>query len=124
MSVTAVNDSIDNVPDRTATITLDPSGADYGNVPDATCAFTAIDNENPGHLALIGGDILSRASRTVANQVIHAIQGGMDCLRLRGVAVTVVGMKAIDTEESPDPAVGEPISPFTITVHRWFKHNR
>ena len=48
VTVTGVNDDIDNVPDRTAKITFSPSGADYSNVSQGAAQFTAVDDETAG----------------------------------------------------------------------------
>ena len=45
VTVTGINDDIDNVPDRTAKITFSPSGADYSSVSQGAATFTAVDDE-------------------------------------------------------------------------------
>ncbi len=48
VTVTAVNDDLDNVPDRTATLTHAVSGADYASVTAASVAVTVTDDDMPG----------------------------------------------------------------------------
>ena len=48
VTVTGVNDDIDNPSDRTATITHDATGADYGSIPDRSVTVTATDDDVHG----------------------------------------------------------------------------
>ena len=59
VTVTGVNDDIDNESNRTARITFKPSGADYVGVADAAADFTAVDDEK-------AAVIVSRTSVTTA----------------------------------------------------------
>ena len=56
VTITAVNDDIDNAGDeRAAAITFDPSGADYGGVPSLVVALTAEDDDTRrGHRVRYG----------------------------------------------------------------------
>ena len=48
VTVTGINDDIDNVPERTAKITFSPSGADYASVSQGSATFSAVDDETAG----------------------------------------------------------------------------
>ena len=104
VTVTAVNDSISNVPDRTAKISFRPSGADYGSVADAVSDFTALDDESRGLTISESGVTVAEDGGTATYTIVLTRKPSGD--------VTV-------TPESADTDVSTVSDALTFTTENW-----